>query len=814
MHLKSISMQGFKSFAKKINIDLASSVTGVVGPNGSGKSNVAEAIRFVLGEQSMKGLRSKSGSDLIFKGSTHLSPLSRASVSVHLDNKEKKVNDRLINSNSDTSTLLSNFINLDEIILTREIYSDGVSEYLINNTKVRLKDVQELLAMANISTSGHTIVNQGEADRILLSSNNDRREIIEDALGLRIYHMRIKDGEKKLEKVRNHLNEIELVRKENLPELNYLKRQVKELEKREEEIKNINAMLKIYLYREDFEMENKKKEIPDIDIEINIQNLESDLNILSERKIDLEKNNTDNNIDNNTDNSLNTKDNEKEIFISKIKNLNEEISNLEIEKDKLYKDIVSIGIEKDFLIRKEEEIKNKKNNIESVKEDFEKYFIDKNYFNIFEGDRKTLWQEIFDIYKKQNYSDLNTHLDKAKSEEELFFENIKNLSKENSNKKIIEERETEINNFESKIEELDKNLSKNKVEFEILEKKIFNLKTEKDLEKEKLDKKEKEEVKEESEKSFKIDNDILKIKLELEKLYSQKENIKIKKENLRNQKENFENLLEEMRHIIGASVFSYKEFKEENMEDNEKNISILSQYELYKKIERSKIKIEESGITNADDTLKEYERLLERDEFLSKEILDLETSRKNLENLIQDLKNTLLEDFNIGLQKINTNFNNYFNEIFSGGKASLSLEKTISNKINTEIQSDIEDDIEENEPGIEIKIDLPQKKVKDLQMLSGGERALSSIALIFAMSSINHPPFMVLDETDAALDESNARKYGKMIKKLAEKSKLLVITHNRETMNQCDVLYGVTIGAEGSSKLLSIKFDEATEYAK
>ena len=158
------------------------------------------------------------------------------------------------------------------------------------------------------------------------------------------------------------------------------------------------------------------------------------------------------------------------------------------------------------------------------------------------------------------------------------------------------------------------------------------------------------------------------------------------------------------------------------------------------------------------------------------------------------------------------NFNNYFNEIFPGGKASLSLEKITKPEI-LEGEEDLEEE-KSREPGIEIAVNLPEKKVKDLQMLSGGERALSSIALIFAMSSINHPPFMVLDETDAALDESNARKYGKMIQKLSEKSKLLVITHNRETMNQCDVLYGVTVGAEGCSKLLSIKFDQAVDYAK
>jgi chromosome segregation protein len=285
MYLKSISMQGFKSFAKKINLDLSSNVTGVVGPNGSGKSNVAEAIRFVLGEQSMKGLRSKSGSDLIFKGSSFLSPLSRASVSIHLDNTHKNINEKLLSRNGETNDTLLNFINLDEIVLTREIYSDGSSEYLINGTKVRLKDVQELLAMANISASGHTIVNQGEADRILLSNNNDRREMIEDALGLRIYHMRIKEGEKKLEKVKNHLQEIDLLRRENIPHLNFLKKQVKELEKREEEIDLASNLLKIYLSREHVDILNKKNELADHhDFEQKILSLEKELENLSKEK--------------------------------------------------------------------------------------------------------------------------------------------------------------------------------------------------------------------------------------------------------------------------------------------------------------------------------------------------------------------------------------------------------------------------------------------------------------------------------------------------------------------------------------------------
>lgn len=99
-------------------------------------------------------------------------------------------------------------------------------------------------------------------------------------------------------------------------------------------------------------------------------------------------------------------------------------------------------------------------------------------------------------------------------------------------------------------------------------------------------------------------------------------------------------------------------------------------------------------------------------------------------------------------------------------------------------------------------------------MLSGGERSLISIALLFAMSQVNPPPFLVLDETDAALDEANSRKYGDMLTHLSKHSKLIVVTHNRETMSRAQVLYGVTMGLEGASKLLSIKFDEAVQIAK
>lgn len=130
------------------------------------------------------------------------------------------------------------------------------------------------------------------------------------------------------------------------------------------------------------------------------------------------------------------------------------------------------------------------------------------------------------------------------------------------------------------------------------------------------------------------------------------------------------------------------------------------------------------------------------------------------------------------------------------------------------LEEAMETSAEATEEGIEIAVNLPRKKIKGLAMLSGGERALTSIALLFAMSQVNPPPFMILDETDAALDEANSRKYGDMIESLSKFSQLILITHNRETMSRAGVLYGVTMGSDSVSRLISLKFAEAEAYAK
>jgi len=204
-----------------------------------------------------------------------------------------------------------------------------------------------------------------------------------------------------------------------------------------------------------------------------------------------------------------------------------------------------------------------------------------------------------------------------------------------------------------------------------------------------------------------------------------------------------------------------------------------------------------------------------------REIADLEASVSKLQQLITELNTQLNERFITGIDKIGIEFNRFFALMFGGGEAKLlqvkpkvKITKKDINEFGEEIDVDDEADDEEAQEGVELDVKLPNKRVRGLEMLSGGERALTSIALIFAMSQVNPPLFIILDETDAALDEANSRRYGDMISALSEKSQLILITHNRETMSRAGILYGVTMGADGISKLLSVKFEEAVSVAK
>ncbi len=208
MYLKTLEIQGFKSFAEKINLSFHSGLTAVVGPNGSGKSNIADAVRWVLGEQSAKTLRGGKMEDVIFAGTQHRKALGFASVSITFDNADGALP-----------------IGFAEVTVTRRIYRSGESEYLLNKTACRLKDIHELFMNTGVGREGYSIIGQGRIDEILSTRSEERRSVFEEAAGITKYKVRKREAERKLEATRQNLERIQDIIAELESQLDPLGRQ-------------------------------------------------------------------------------------------------------------------------------------------------------------------------------------------------------------------------------------------------------------------------------------------------------------------------------------------------------------------------------------------------------------------------------------------------------------------------------------------------------------------------------------------------------------------------------------------------------------
>ncbi len=328
------------------------------------------------------------------------------------------------------------------------------------------------------------------------------------------------------------------------------------------------------------------------------------------------------------------------------------------------------------------------------------------------------------------------------------------------------------------------------------------------------------EIDQEKERSRDTERSLFEMMSRRGELQSMLDRMRNEEENLAREARRLEEELNEAGVLLGRAVLDYSNVAL-NIEEV-KNEPRESQESRRRDIERGKIRLEDIGAAGGEEVEKEYNETIERDEYLEREIADLVQTQASLHTLIDELNEKLNTEFRDGVKKINKQFSEFFHLMFGGGVAQLLVVKIERRKRkDTDIDlSDVpgeavsDEDGEEDEEGVDVSVSLPHKKIRGLQMLSGGERALTSIALLFAISQVNPPPFMVLDETDAALDEANSRKYGDMVENLARYSQLIVITHNRETMSRAGTLYGVTMGNDAVSKVLSISFETAAETAK
>lgn len=419
MQLKRIELQGFKSFADKTIIEFEGGITTVVGPNGSGKSNISDAIRWVLGEQSAKSLRGSKMEDVIFAGTKHRKMLGLAEVSLVLDNTDKSIP-----------------LEFDEVVITRKVYRSGESEYLINKSQVRLKDIQELFMDTGIGRDGYSIVGQGKIDAIISSKSEDRRYIFEEASGIVKYRTRKDEALRKLENTNQNLDRVKDILLEiesNLGPLENKAEVAKKYLALREELKNIDISLFLNVMdtsKDDLDTLNEKISALEESIEKKEEEVTMSQKLSDETRVcleellqEIEK----------AQETYYTSLNEVDRLVSKVEayddrvNLNHE--NIEKLKEEIKGADTSIAVLEEEIISRT----NKKENLFKNKERFENELNEKQ-------------EELKEI--TSNMTDKELEIENLKKEVERFKENI------SENKLNIATLEMKLETNEKRIENI------------------------------------------------------------------------------------------------------------------------------------------------------------------------------------------------------------------------------------------------------------------------------------------------------------------------------------------------------------------------
>ncbi len=732
MILKEIEISGFKSFANPVKMQFSYPVVAVVGPNGSGKSNVAEAFRFVLGEQSKKNMRSKTADDLIWAGNSFKAKQNRARVSIIFDNRQRIF---------DTD--------FEELKLERIIFRDGANEYYINDTQVRLKDIQELIASAKLGAGSHHIISQGEADAILNASDKERFKIIKEALGLNKYFVKLQDAKRKLSKTETNIKEGKIRMRELSPRLRFLENEIKKLEK----IDTLKEeLLKAYAFYIHFNKQKFDKERQELLRQLTLA--KSRLDSASSALSDFQDPKADSEI-------LRLKTRLQEIEAQE-RSLSDDLVNLEKAQSKTDGEIEALKYAKDESLTGASKNHSQTEEFVSLPKDFLGTFV-----KILQTVLKKGLDEAASDKLQSALKTLDSYI-KRDSASEAESTKLPNTAIEAKIKKLADEQKTRRIAISELKESLDKlREAKANLQSRIDAKQSLSLSRETKL------------LQLSEQKNSAVTN-YKKIEMELLRLKEEENKLK--------------NMLKEASSMFSSTFLRLMQ----SLKDGSSKVEQI--YKLVD-IERLKIRLEELGAVD-DSIIQEYKNTKERMTFLETEVVDLERSEANLLSTISELEKNIERETEKGISKIEKEFNHFFRELFPGATASVQLYK------------DQDKDTGEQQSAVSIDVKIPGKRLSSLSSLSGGERSLVSIALIFAISQVSPPPFIILDETDAALDEANSKKYSDILLSLAQNSQIITITHNRQTMAVSGELFGVTMGKDAVSQVLSITLQEAETVAK
>ncbi len=730
MFLKKLELQGFKSFAQHTALEFQRGISAVVGPNGSGKSNVADAFRFVLGEQSMKNVRTKKMEDLIFSGSASKARMNMASVAIHFDNSDKAFP-----------------LDFEQVIIKRKVFRDGENQYFINDAQVRLKDLAELIAKAHLGLKGYTIINQGMGDAILSASPKERREIFFEALGLKEFQMKKAESLSKLAQTQINLDSAHSIMREMEPHLKFLKKQVEKLEERHHLEQKLKEMESQYAHKQALALEQK------------IQHLQKEATSRQDAWAHTQSEIA------RIEKEIEEKHNEMQGAFGDSTKLEQSLLALEEERNALSREIGKVEGMLTFSQRdKPEDARIVAVTMAYVKEKLEALNMllkECEQHNTYETLREKIArfaQQFSAFVRDISENKVSTGIHLTEPAEPIAIPD-KNSGLENKRKglhKLLYASDAQLKSAKEAIRKIN-------TAHAVLREAIFELK------------------------NIKREKELALIHREERRAGFDREIGELNKEK--------EILNKEIQFLQGKGMFFPI--------DDASLLHSQADEEIRRNIERIKLKLE--NIDCIDNTVKqEYEDTQKRFDFLTKESEDLLGAISSLKEIIAELDELISKRFKASFININKNFGSYFKTLFQGGSACVEI-------VDNSEETGDEEAKNKDEYGVDIDVVLPKKKVSGLSMLSGGERVLTSLALLFALVSTSPPPFLVLDEIDAPLDEANSFRFGEILKELKTHTQFIVITHNRETMRQADVLYGVTMQDEGVSKLLSLKFDTAVK---
>lgn len=772
MYLRRLEIQGFKTFAQKTVLEFvpdqrgSRGVTAVVGPNGSGKSNIADALRWVMGEQSMKLLRGKKSEDVIFSGTDKRARSGFAEVTMLIENEEGQevfgIEDRGPSVSTDTSdsrfpippTLPA------EIAITRRLYRDGNSEYEVNRQPARLQDVALLLAQCGVGQRSYSVIGQGMIDHVLVASPGERKEFFDEAFGLRPFQLKRQSALQKMAIARENLAQTEVVLREIGPRLSMLERQAKRLEERESLEVQLRELERSYYGHGWQQIAEGMIRVRGVlaAAQAELAHREGEAKALEEKMRGLEM-------------ATPMHEGFKELRGALDRLANERAALRERElRLETKRAVAAVRAEKPWaplpLSKIIESIQTLNSEHEALEQELSKAVLDPEAI-------RRLAQRL-----KMASFDLLGKLQRPAPEPERTLETDPVLEREAEEiRKGMEQVLARMTEAEARLE-------------------AWN-----------------QEEQDSRQHIFALQHDLNRRRQEAQTAERAVTEASVELARLETRKEAF--LAEVQRfapHLLAGEAFVSSDSASE--EAGERISAPIA--DAPARMQRLRSQLEWIGGIDPD-TVKEYHETKDRFGFLTKQVDDLRETLVSLDEVVRELDVTIRERGERAFARLNREFGVYFKKLFGGGEAELVELRGVRGGTGSQEEGEEAKEEaaggEEELLGIEIQATPPGKRFKSIALLSGGERALTSIALICAIMATNPSPFVVLDEVDAALDEANSRKFAEILGSIADKTQCIVVTHNRATMHQAHVLYGVTMGGDGVSQLLSVKLEEVEKGA-